>query len=172
MKTRTPEVSSQTATAQHVAQARPTRTTSQPRRRADHLSRLSFDERVACTRLVRVLRDRSYWVGPFIEWLLTFDPSLPKDEMLSMKTVAAELAELIALQSWEKVLREWRPTPLIKIPGLMYFQDRVEHESAMAVDKVNGDTDFLELVRLWRLNHPAPEPRRRVLNVPSSEDEE
>jgi len=129
---------------------------------------VTADERAACTRLVRVMRERQYWVGAFIEWLLNSDVSADEGG-IKIESALEMLTELKKLMSWQTTLDTWRKegSPLHRFYGERLFPTHFQRSQAEA-DHVLGaghEEQFGELVRMWRLEHPEPEKPRKLLNV-------
>lgn len=129
---------------------------------ADFLGKLSVDERALCVRLIRILRDRCYWLGPFLEYLLSADAKLETTKMLAIEDVFEEFKQLKNMCSWEVTIDRWRKNApaLLEVHGRRYWPQHADKASEREVDAM-VEGDFADLVKLWRLEHPEPVPSPR-----------
>lgn len=123
--------------------------------------RLSDDELAVVARLVRTLRHENYWVGPFIEWLLAADDGCIS-AFLDFDLVQGVLKDFKAFHSWEAFLKKPSNSAVKKYIGHRFFPDRLDYRRDNLVREAEAteEDQFLALVKLWRKDHPAPEPKR------------
>lgn len=118
---------------------------------------LSLEERAIVSRLIRVLRTPTYWLGPFIEWMLQKDAGMlgPLDREECKKMIGT----LDAFLDWNGWFQHnpVERAPIIRYVGSLYFPGRF---AGMDVVPPNEDDQFYELARIWRAEHPAPKKKQ------------
>jgi hypothetical protein len=119
---------------------------------------LSTEELAIVARLVRVIREPRYWLGPFIDWALQADTASPAGiEVAAAKNM---LEKIIGLDSWGNWLEGAKNehNPILRYYGHRYFEDDVDRMQGDDWGVLHGDEpeQFCELVRQWRIEHPKP----------------
>lgn len=132
--------------------ARPTRNAHADSETLSNLQ-LSPDEKSAVVRLLRLLRgDDMYWLSYFIQWVLSEDVDSPEYE-ITPKRVEAILDEIKNFEKWGGYLEALKK----KCPAIARHRALawVPSEKTRTVPESEAE-QFAELVRLWRIDHPAP----------------
>lgn len=121
---------------------------------------LSTEELAIVARLVRVIREPRYWLGPFIEWALQADTASPNGIGIEAAAAKNMLEKIIGLDSWANWLEGAKNehNPILRYYGTRYFEDDVARMQAEDLGLLDGDESeqFCELVRQWRIEHPEP----------------
>jgi hypothetical protein len=124
---------------------------------------LSEDELAIVVRLVRVLRERDYWVGAFVEWLLYTDCRQDAAWGVNIDDAKKALEDIDGLNSWVNWMHKAKTErePILRYFGHRFFPDRVDEmiSDRREVTEHGEGTAFHELVKLWRSVHPEPERR-------------
>lgn len=139
------------------------RTPIQPSFQAPPWMSLTPDEIANCTRLIAVLRERDYWVGAFIEWMLQEERSGITTTGMTTDAAIKMLNEIKALGSWV----DWMENnPVSRSPIKRYFAARFFPDAA--TDSItdmrecithNSDREFAELIEEWRKQYPEPQKK-------------
>jgi hypothetical protein len=134
--------------------------------------RLSQEENSTVARLIRILREPDYWLGAFIDSLLMADTAAHPGDGLSRKEVKKMLEQVDGILSWSDEIERWREqnSPMMRHFGHRFFPDRSDCLAQTVRDDLY-DGDFLELTRIWRLDHPEP-PKRREFPKGRTQHEE
>ena len=123
---------------------------------------LSSEESSTIARLVLILRVKDYWMGAFIKWMLKADEDAGVENGISMETAAKALDNFKIVDSNHDWLKEESSRePLTEYLRHRLFPDQGDHNEK----ELRGDieeSDFLDLVKLWRLEYPEPSKRRRI----------
>ena len=119
----------------------------------------SEDELAIVSRLVRVLRNREYWLGAFIERLLDIEAMCASDETVSIEFAQGILEKIRGLETWRDFIDAEENRPIRRYFGHKLFPEYVYPDSS---PEQRESGDFVELVQMWRLDHPAPPKRRQI----------
>ena len=124
---------------------------------------VSDDELAVVTRLIRVMRQQdprgSYWLGPFIEWLLYLDADNP-----DLAYILPDVA-LKALPGMEEILQgDCKFIKMVRkeCPGLKFVSTPKDHPGTLMTVPQDEEEQFFQLIRLWRIEHPEPPKRREI----------
>ena len=127
--------------------------------------KLSEAEMVMVSRLVRVHRDQTYWLGAFIEWLLDHDASLKPGFIIDVKFAVQMLESLVETRDkFGPFFTDEGNQAILRYIGRKYFNPYISAppEDEQEDDDNRESGEFLELVKLWRKDHPEPPKRRRI----------
>ena len=122
--------------------------------------KLSEDEMVLVSRLVRVHRAPGYWLSGFLEWLLAED-AVCESSCLDLDYALEILKKIQALRSWNDFLTEESSLPIRRYFGHKFFPGDVDR---IVDDRFSADQskEVVDLVNLWRKSYPEPPKRRRI----------
>lgn len=149
------------AKKQTSSQPRTKRTPEKPPFEAPPWMSLTTDELANCTRLIAVLRERDYWVGAFIEWMLQEETSGTATEGMTTDAAIKMLTDIKALGTWTNWMES---NPISRSPIKRYFATRFFPDAATeSISDMrqcitqNSDQEFAELIEEWRKRHPEPQ---------------
>jgi hypothetical protein len=119
---------------------------------------LSTEELAIVARLIRVIRERGYWLGAFIDWALQADAA--SADGVKVDTAKDMLEKISGLNTWANWFEtaENEHNPILRYYGHRYFEDDVDRIQNENWGVLSGDEpeQFCELERQWRIEHPEP----------------